>query len=326
MRKNKEQQGRAARAGLRGAALLAGAGLLTAALAPVTSAARHHGRRAAVRGVSYGGGVERALAGIRIGDSFRTVLQRYGNPSETQLEEIMLVAAGGASGGAGSSGGSGPTIPVKIFVGPSSPAPTGGGGSSGGGGGYPGGSSGGAGGGLLGALGSLGGGALFQQFGGYSATLAQYPGGGGYPGGGYPGGGYPGGSPGGGYPGGSPGGGYPGGAGGAAAGPAAGTIIKPDRPEYRWIYDEAYSDSLEFTFTPEGRVIQIRATGFRGPVRTNRGIHLGVKYSNVLTAYGNPEKQDYAGPVLSVDYTNRNHIGFQFYNQTLVGITVASVE
>ena len=73
-------------------------------------------------------------------------------------------------------------------------------------------------------------------------------------------------------------------------------------------------------------MIQIRATGYRGFVRTNRGIQLGVKFSQVLLAYGNPEKQDYDGPILSADYTDRSHVGFQFYNQRLVGITVASVE
>ncbi len=293
--------------GRRGAACLLAAGLLGVAACSSVSAARHHHYRA-VRHVyhgghgSYGGGYEQSLGGINLGDSVNMLIHRYGNPSEVQLERIMLTTAGGAGGSGGGPGGPGgpggvgagtKTVPVKIFVGPSSPAP-GGAGGPGGGMGAPGGP-GGPGGGLSGALGALGVGSLFQNYGGGP----------------------------GGFPGGGPGG--PGGAGG----PTSGTLITPDHPETKYIYDEPNANSLEFVLSPTGRVEQIRATGYRGFVRTRRGVALGEKYSQVVLAYGYPENQTYSGPgdeILTADYTNAAHCSFQFYNQRLVGITVAQVD
>jgi len=223
------------------------------------------------------------------------------------------------------------------------------GGSSGSSSGYPGaggsssgypGASGGSSGGYPGSSGSYPGssgspGALPGFSGGSSSG---YPGASGssssgYPGssGGYPGssGGYPGssGSPGssGGYPGssGSPGspGGYPGaaGVGGAPLGP-------PPKPDVTWVYNRPNGGSLEFTISPDGRVIQIRATGFTGSVRTARGVTLGQKYSDVISKYGNPGNTFIEGPIINADYKDSVHAAFQFYNQKVAGIIVAAVE
>lgn len=120
---------------------------------------------------------------------------------------------------------------------------------------------------------------------------------------------------------GSPGdpGGYPGGSGGAAvpAGP-------PPKQPVTLIYDRANGGSLEFTISPDKRVIQIRETGYVGAYGTARGIKLGTSYAQVVAHYGYPEDTYIQGPIISTDYKDTLHCGFQFLDQKLVGIIVAS--
>ena len=187
----------------------------------------------------------------------------------------------------------------------------GGGYPGGGGGGYPGGGGGGyPGGGNAGA-------GLLPGFGGIPTGGGGYPGGGGgYPGGGggYPGGG--GGYPGGGYPGGGfSGGGFGGGAGGAAL---------PVKQPVTLIYDRPLGGDLEFTISPDKRVVQIRETGYSGAFGTARNIRLGTTYSQVVARYGYPEDTYITGPIVNIDYKDTLHCGFQFLDQKLVGIIVAA--
>jgi hypothetical protein len=192
-------------------------------------------------------------------------------------------------------------------------------------------------------------------------TTAGAPGGGGYPGGGagapggYPGapGGYPG-APGGGggdygggdgessdaegggpagypgAPGGYPGapGGYPGAPGAVGGGQSKAQAL---RSLVTWIYNQPNGNTLEFTFSNDGRVIQIRATGYHPVVKTARGVTLGMKLSDVVARYGAPEGSKITaagsgGKIFTEDYTERYHASFQFYNSRLVGIIVAAVE
>ena len=239
--------------------------------------------------ISASSGPERALAGIPVFAPGSEVTRKFGNPSRILVGGVAPAA--GATGGAMGGGGGYPG--------------GGGGGYPGGGGGYPGGGGGPTVAGLSGAGGSLPG------FGG------GYPGGGGgYPGGG---GGYPGG--GGGYPGGG-GGGYPGGGGGGAIG--LGGAALPGGQTVTLVYDRALGGDLEFTVSPDKRVVQIRETGYSGAYGTAHGIKLGMKYSQVVARYGFPEHHSVAGSILNIDYRDSLHCGFQFLDQRLVGIIVSA--
>jgi len=165
-----------------------------------------------------------------------------------------------------------------------------------------------------------------------------FPGGGagGFPGGGFPGGGstgslpgFPGGAPGGfsgGAPGGFPGapGGFPGAPGGASGFPGSTATAAPVKPPVTLIYNRANGGSLEFTISPDKRVVQIRETGYNGAYGTARGIKLGTSYSAVVGRYGYPENTEISGSIINIDYRNTLHCGFQFLDQRLVGIIVAS--
>ncbi len=117
-----------------------------------------------------------------------------------------------------------------------------------------------------------------------------------------------------------------GGQGGYGQGGAAGAAADPTNGESTWIYDRPGGSDLEFTFSSDGRVVQIRATGYQGPVKTTRGVGLGAKYGTVVGKYGFPEAQEQDGGVLTARYTERSHAAFQFYNQRVVAIIVAAVE
>lgn len=117
-----------------------------------------------------------------------------------------------------------------------------------------------------------------------------------------------------------------GGQGGYGQGGAAGAAADPTNGESTWIYDRPGGSDLEFTFSSDGRVVQIRATGYQGPVKTTRGVGLGAKYGTVVGKYGFPEAQEQDGSVLTARYTERSHAAFQFFNQRVVAIIVAAVE
>ena len=172
-----------------------------------------------------------------------------------------------------------------------------------------------------------------------SGAASSGSGAGGFPGGGaggFPGGGstgslpgFPGGAPGGfsgGAPGGFPGapGGFPGAPGGASGFPGSTATAAPVKPPVTLIYNRANGGSLEFTISPDKRVVQIRETGYNGAYGTARGIKLGTSYSAVVGRYGYPENTEISGSIINIDYRNTLHCGFQFLDQRLVGIIVAS--
>ena len=96
------------------------------------------------------------------------------------------------------------------------------------------------------------------------------------------------------------------------------------KPPVTLIYNRANGGSLEFTISPDKRVVQIRETGYNGAYGTSRGIKLGTSYSAVLARYGYPENTEISGSIINIDYRNTLHCGFQFLDQRLVGIIVAS--
>lgn len=250
-------------------------------------------------------GAERSLAGIAIFAPGSSVTRKFGNPSQILVGGVAappLNLGGGAAGG-GAPGGMGGFPGAQ---GGGFPGAQGGGGFAGAqGGGFPGAQ----GGGFPGAQGGGG----FPGSGGGLSSLPGFPGGGG---GGFPG------APGGGFPG-APGGqsGFPGGASGFPGSTAAAAPIKPP---VTLVYNRANGGSLEFTISPDKRVVQIRETGYIGAYGTARGIKLGTSYSAVVARYGYPENTQIAGSIINIDYRDTLHCGFQFLDQRLVGIIVSS--
>ena len=90
------------------------------------------------------------------------------------------------------------------------------------------------------------------------------------------------------------------------------------------VYDRALGGDLEFTISPDKRVVQIRETGYSGAYGTARDIKLGTTYSQVVARYGYPEDTSIAGSIVNIDYKDTLHCGFQFLDQKLVGIIVAA--
>ena len=236
--------------------------------------------------VSAAAGPERSLAGIHIFDPGSQVTAKFGNPSRILVGGVApgAFSAGGAAGS--SSGGYGMGGP--------------------GGGQGPQGSS-------MGqsSQGQRSGAGLLPGFPGVPSSSSGA--GGGYPG---AGGGFPGG--GGGFPG-AGGGEFPG-----APGGGAGAAVTPPKEAVTLIYDRQNGGSLEFTISPDKRVVQIRETGYNGAYGTARGIKLGMKYSDVNRLYGYPENTMIQGAIINTDYKDSLHCGFQFLDQKLVGIIVAS--
>jgi len=113
---------------------------------------------------------------------------------------------------------------------------------------------------------------------------------------------------------------FAGGGGGAATAAQKTTVV--------WEYDQPDAGYIEFTFSSDGRVIQIHATGLHSPlVHTENGAKLGMKLSDVLTLYGFPrEGQTITGKILTLNYTNANHCQLQFFNGRLVGVIVAAID
>ena len=232
---------------------------------------------------------EHSLAGIRVFSSSSAVLKKFGSPDEVRVGQFTTGAAGiQIPGGAGGPGGAG--------------YPGGRGGAQGAPGGYPGGQ-GGSPGGYPGSQ-SNGGGEDSSP-----GALPGLSGGGGLTG------------EGGGYPGAPSGpGGYPGGAASQSG------MAVAQKSSVTWIYDRPDGGSLEFTMSSDGRVVQIHASGFKGSVRTDKGVALGMKLNQVNDKYGYPESQFINGKILTETYTERSHAAFQFYGGRLVGIIVAAVE
>jgi Protein interacting with poly(A)-binding protein len=311
---------------------------------------------------------ERSLAGIRLNSQSTSVLRLYGNPNEVVIGNtgVRLPPQGGQGGqgqqGTGFPGAPGAfpgsgfpgtpgapgAFPGSGFPGASGPArgPSASGLSAGGAASVgPRGPAGPQGRGFPGAPGGFAG----------AAGLPQGPGG--FPGGpgGFPGG-FPGappgagefgdgtGFPGSGFPGsGFPGSGFPGaggvGGGIGAFGQTTSTLAR--QQEVTWIYNRKSGNdivSYEFLIGPSGQVIQIRALGYTGPVRTSRGIKLGSDYRDVVRAYGYPESHFMSNGILVADYKNKAHAQFQFQNRAgqqgdplkggykIIAITIASFE
>jgi len=273
------------------------------------------------------------LLGVRLLDTYRTVLQKFGQPGEIQVgAPIAPEPEAGAPGAGGFPGNEG-------FPG------------SGGMAGMPGGS------GMPGSFGTPGsGGRGTGMYGGPASS--GFPGGMGIPGsGGFPGSGLPGfGGPksSGGFPStpGTPGSfGTPGGSGtaGGSSTPNAlpGTDGLPPIPGtggaasqetvwwYKWPRQGIF---VAFLFNKQGQVIQIQSHGYKTDpkvptARTSKGVVLGSSMGTVLKNYGWSPEGDHSGEYVVMRYDTPGRVGnghgkvaFQVLKNQVVGITLGFVK
>ena len=267
---------------------------------------------------------EDSLLGVRLLSSYKTVLQRFGQPAEIQvgMPTGSEEGAGGAQAGAMPGMGGGPVGMA--------------GGGMPGSGGFPGGPGmmGGSGGpmGMAGGIPGSGGPSL-PGFGGPMGAPKGMPGSGGPMGmaGGMPGSG-----------GGSMGG--PGlmGGGGAAAAPGLPNIPGsgggPSQETIWWYKFPQQGLFYAFLINKQGQVIQIQAHGYKPDpktpmARTAKGITLGAPFGAVLKDYGWSSDGEHVGEYLVMRYDSRERIGgghgrlaFQVMRNQVVGITVGYVK
>jgi hypothetical protein len=260
--------------------------------------------------------VETSLLGIRVLNTYRTVLAKYGQPTriyrngETVELEFIYDANGNPTGGirglgdsANTGGGPG------MMGGGGRPGMGGGPGMMGGGrpGGYPG---------MSGGPGMMGGG----RPGGYPGMS----GGPGMMGGGRPGG-YPGmsGGPGMGGPGMS-GGGRPGLGGGLGASTGQnGTETFSDAGGFQWVYFYPKQELVYwFVFNKDGRVLAMIEAGRNLGQKTSRGLGLGDPVKSVYTTYGWPDLVEQQGQALSLRYNDRHHVQFNIMHNKVTVVAV----
>ncbi|MCL5283636.1 MAG: hypothetical protein M1330_02855 [Armatimonadetes bacterium] len=103
--------------------------------------------------------------------------------------------------------------------------------------------------------------------------------------------------------------------------------------EQTWIY-KTKNDQYEkrFLFNKDGRVIQIQVFGYSGPGETERGVRLGDPLSKVFKLYGWTSHVQQTGDTLYVDYRESAHAAFNLLDLPngkgfrVVGITIAITE
>lgn len=299
-------------------------------------------------------GIERWLANIKVNASSKAVLALFGNPNDIQIGDTPVrppsSAGGGQTGGmqggmgggammggmSGSMGGMSGGMSLPSGSGLSLP----GGGNKGGGGSAPP-MMGGMSGSMSGMSGSMGGmmgrgsggpmmgsqGGPMMGGGGKGGMMA---GGGGddLPGMGGGGGAMMGsGGRGGMMGGGMMGGGMMGGGGGIGGFGQTNSSSTPQE-EITWIYNTQARDvkgqkqaiSYEFLISPEGKVSQIRVTGYVPKTKYDKsakGITLGSTFKDLIGRYGSPKSVLKQGDLLVCSYPDQ-HIEFQLMNMRSV--------
>lgn len=252
---------------------------------------------------------ENGLLGIRLMDTYRDVLRKYGQPNEVQISGPGMpgTVASAAPGAAGGPGGGAPGAPGAPVYGGPNYGP--------------------------GSIGRMGG---FPELNFARRGAGQAGGAGRLPGFGGPGedysGGYSGQAPGSRpAPGGLPGfGGVPSPAGssGFPGGPAAGGAAEGDQSattaeETWWYHDRKKAIHKAFLFNKEGRVIQIQEYGWRDTPTTQLGVHLGSNLGEVIRKYGWSSDGEHMANQITLRYGVKNKLGFQLVNNKVVGITIA---
>lgn len=242
---------------------------------------------------------ENSLLGVRLLDSYKSVLQRFGQPAEVQVG-VPVEGAGGAGGMGGGPGSGGPMgMP---------------------GGGEP----------MGGPMGMPSSGGPMGMPGGGGPTLPGFGRPGGMPGSGGMG------APGGAAPGAAgaanaealptlPG------SGNSGTGPSEETVMWYKFPQQGLFYS--------FLFNKQGQVIQIQAYGYKPDpkvpfnARTAKGIALGSSMGSVLKNYGWSSDGEHIGDFVVLRYDSRNRLpgghgklALQIQHNQVVGITLGYVK
>ena len=272
-------------------------------------------------------GIERALAGIRINASAKEILRVFGNPNDIQIGDVAVrpptQAGGGQSGtqgmpgmgGGADDGGGMPGMGGRGMSGSMGSSGMMGGGSGGkmgsmmgGGGPSMGGMSGpGMGGPSMGGMGGMSGGMG-------SSGMQGKMGGGGPMGMGGSGGMQMGGR---------------GNGGGGGIGAFGQTVSSSTfQQEVTWSYSKKALDAkkqqqaigYDFLISPEGKVSQIRITGYvprTAKDKSAKGLTLGSTYKDLIRTYGTPKSVMKSGELLVCSYPTQ-HIEFQLMNMKYV--------
>ncbi len=305
-------------------------------------------------------GIERALAGIRINASAKEILRVFGNPNDIQIGDVAVrpptQAGGGQSGtqgmpgmgGGADDGGGMPGMGGRGMSGSMGSSGMMGGGKMGsmmgGGGPSMGGMSGpGMGGPSMGGMSGpgMGGPSMGGMSGGMGSSGMQGKMGGGGPmgmggsGGMQMGGRGSGSMMGAGTDDGAPlgGGGMQmggrGNGGGGGIGAFGQTVSSSTfQQEVTWSYSKKALDAkkqqqaigYDFLISPEGKVSQIRITGYvprTAKDKSAKGLTLGSTYKDLIRTYGNPKSVMKSGELLVCSYPNQ-HIEFQLMNMKYV--------
>jgi hypothetical protein len=303
---------------------LAFSGLLTVALFPTASS-----KLQAQRPTRSSSGVEKSLAGVRILQSYKSVLDRFGAPTrifpagDILNYEYARDAKGILTGGVIGYGDSTPAGGATLAR--TGGAPAGGGGMSGAGGmmgmmtgrgmaGMSGGAPG-AGGppsNIMAAMGAMSGGGM-SGMSGMRGGNPMAPGGGGMPGfSGRRGGDDEGGAP-----------AMPGAMTGGAGGNAAKGSTFGDAGGFIWSYLDPKAEKVTtFQFNKDGRVEVIAELGrFRSSV-TSKGLSIGSALQDVYTAYGWPDSTKIDGEHTVLVYLQKHHLEVALVNNRVVGLIV----
>jgi hypothetical protein len=303
---------------------------------------------------SGGGGavsMEKSLLNIRILQSYKKVLARYGQPTRIYRRDEafdfipavdskgmptggvkgladMAQAAPTMAGGAGAAmGGPAGMMAGGSMGGAMRPLPPGMGGSMPGMGTVPG-----------GARGAMGGGSMGSSYGGYGAMMGgRGPMGGGSMGGSMGMGrgammagstaptaggsmGMMGGNM---MPGAAMAGGMAGGMIGGGAGTSEGGEGYRSSGGYVWVYlFQEKSLAYTFHFNKDGRVEMIGQFGWRLGIPTSKGLRLGDPVRKVYSTYGYPDNMFKQGDVMTLLYNQKHHAQFDILNNKVSGIAI----
>jgi hypothetical protein len=87
--------------------------------------------------------------------------------------------------------------------------------------------------------------------------------------------------------------------------------------------------AYEFVSTSAGRVVEIKVYGYHSAIRTTLGIGLGSTYEDIVLKYGYPEStvnddSTSDGDILTLNYTDEQHIAFRLVRNKVAVISVVA--
>jgi hypothetical protein len=97
--------------------------------------------------------------------------------------------------------------------------------------------------------------------------------------------------------------------------------------EVTLVYVKPNGITYEFLLSTHGTVVQITALGYGDPrTKTSKNVTFGTSYTQLLNRYGYPPNQSQSNGVTIVDYSKKDHVAFELYENHVVGIVVAAID